>query len=188
MQIRNEEDILNDIRQDEWMMDVLNTAKELHLPDWCICAGFVRSKVWDSIHCFSERTPLPDVDIIYFDKINLNVAIEKEIEQKLYSIHPNVPWSVKNQARMHLKNNVAPYTSSTDAISKFPETATAVGIKLDHTDNLRLIAPWGINDLIHVNVKPTPLFQQTPQKMEIFKRRLENKRWHERWKGVKYDF
>ena len=37
----------------------------------------------------------------------------------------------KNQARMHVVNNMLPYSSSVDAISKFPETATALGVTLD---------------------------------------------------------
>src|SRR3990167_2279381 len=63
-----EKDIIHIIREDEWMMSVLRIAEGLHLPDWWIGAGFVRSKVWDHLHGYKERTPLPDVDIIYFDK------------------------------------------------------------------------------------------------------------------------
>ena len=178
-------DILKAISQDEWMMEILYTTKELQLPDWCICAGFVRSKVWDVIHGFSERTPLPDVDVIYFDVKNIEVEVEKELEQKLYAIHPNVPWSVKNQARMHLKNNTEPYKSSMDAISKFPETATALGVKLDDAKNLILIAPLGIEDLIKCRVRPTPTFNNT-EKMHMFHNRVKNKRWHDAWQLVKY--
>lgn len=131
MVIKNEEDVKALIQADNWMMEILNTAKLLNLPDWWICAGFVRSKIWDILHDFSERTTLSDIDVIYYDPTNINEAEEKELENRLKTLDPDVPWSVKNQARMHIVNNLPPYTSSVDAISKFPETVTALGVKLD---------------------------------------------------------
>ena len=32
------------------MMNVLNEANKLNLPDWVIGAGFLRNKVWDYLH------------------------------------------------------------------------------------------------------------------------------------------
>ena len=46
MEIRSEEDILSIIREDRWMMDILVTVQGLGLPDWWVCAGFVRGRVW----------------------------------------------------------------------------------------------------------------------------------------------
>ena len=43
----NEQDIINLIKNDEWMMSVLGEAEKLCLPDWMIGAGFLRNKVWD---------------------------------------------------------------------------------------------------------------------------------------------
>jgi hypothetical protein len=124
--IKNEKDIIQLIKEDEWMMDILRAVKSLNLPDWWVCAGFVRSKIWDTLHGFKERTPIPDIDVIYFDDTNMEELQEKKLEIKLRNILPNIPWSVKNEARMHVVNNMPPYSSSVDAISKFPETATSV--------------------------------------------------------------
>ena len=66
--INSEEDIIRLVSEDEWMMDILRSAKSLNLPDWWVCAGFVRSKIWDVLHEFNDRTPLPDIDVIYFDE------------------------------------------------------------------------------------------------------------------------
>ncbi len=41
----NEEAIISLIKDDQWMMEVLQAARSLNLPDWWICAGFVRSKM-----------------------------------------------------------------------------------------------------------------------------------------------
>jgi len=43
MNLKTEEDILKLISEDDWMMDILITVKSLNLPDWWVCAGFVRS-------------------------------------------------------------------------------------------------------------------------------------------------
>lgn len=184
MRINDEKEILQLVREDPWMMDVLETAKVLELPDCWVCAGFVRSKIWDTLHGFVERTSLPDVDVVYFDKHNLDEAEEKRLEQKLRKLNPNIPWSVKNEARMHLVNNTPPYTSAVDAISKFPETATALGLSLDEHDELILTAPHGIEDVLHMVVRPSPHFQENKDLTPIYEQRLIKKDWKAIWKQL----
>lgn len=181
----DEEKIISLISEDEWMMAILKSAKSLDLPDWWICAGFVRSKIWDTLHDFRVRTPIPDIDVIYFDPTNIDELAEKKLEEKLESLLPNIPWSVKNEARMHIRNNLPPYSCSVDAISKFPETATALGIKLGEKDNLILTAPCGIRDVINVEVKPTPYFLETKERIEIYKDRITKKNWKSTWHMIK---
>ena len=177
----DEEKITMLIKEDQWMMEIMKCAKSLNLPDWWICAGFVRSKIWDTLHHFKERTPIPDIDIIYFDPTIIDESEEKKLEERLKSLNPSIPWSVKNEARMHIKSNVPPYTSSVDAISKFPETATALGVKLDEKDHVILTAPLGIRDVVNLEVKPTPLFTETKERVEIYENRIAKKKWKETW-------
>jgi hypothetical protein len=184
MDLSNEEDIIQIVREDIWMMDLLTTAQALQLPDWWICAGFVRSKLWDVIHGFSERTPLPDIDLIYFDPTLTDESEEKKLEVQLKHTHPHIPWSVKNEARMHIINNLPPYSSSIDAISKFPETATALGLKLDEHNQIILAAPCGIHDVIHLVLKPTAYFAATRERSEIYETRLEQKNWQSIWPKI----
>lgn len=181
----NEQKIISSISEDKWMMEILKSAKELNLPDWWICAGFVRSKIWDTLHHFSERTPLPDIDVIYFDPTNMDELEGKRLEEKLQSLIPNIPWSVKNEARMHIRSNMPPYSSSVDAISKFPETATALGVKLDDKNNVLLIAPCGISDVVSLEVKPTPFFTKTKERVEIYQDRITKKNWKSTWINLK---
>ncbi|WP_251360287.1 nucleotidyltransferase family protein, partial [Staphylococcus aureus] len=65
------------------------------------------------------------------DSLHQDEIYEQSLETKLMNIDATIPWSVKNQARMHVVNNMPPYSSSVNAISKFPETATALGVTLD---------------------------------------------------------
>lgn len=183
-----EDDILDLIKNDEWMMDILKTAKSLNLPDWWIGAGFVRSKVWDHLHNYKTRTPVPDVDLIYLDKKDFSKGaeeaekIEKSYEEQLNKLFPGVKWSVKNQARMHLLHNHKPYRSSTEALSYWVETATCVGVKLDDKNNLVLTAPRGVYDLVNLILRPAADFSKDTGK---FEERIENKKWLTKWPKLK---
>lgn len=181
----NEQTILSLIRSDQWMMDILHVVNTLNLPDWWICAGFIRSKIWDSLHLYKNRTPLPDIDVIYFDPTNLRESVEKDLEEQLRILFPDIPWSVKNEARMHIRNGVKPYLSSTDAISKFPETATAIGVKIDDNDQLQLTAPYGFHDVVNLIVKPTPFIVETKEGKRLYEVRRINKNWNVIWPQLK---
>ncbi|MCA0993454.1 nucleotidyltransferase family protein [Guptibacillus hwajinpoensis] len=172
------------IENDERMMEIIKAASQLNLPDWWICAGFVRSKIWDTLHGFEKRTDPPDVDVIYYNLDDTREKTEKELEAQLKRILPGVPWSVKNEARMHVINHIEPYTSAEDAISKFPETATALGVKIDKDNNLILTAPWGVDDVIHLEVKATPFFRESKERAAIYKERVIKKDWKEIWKKI----
>ncbi|UFU01321.1 nucleotidyltransferase family protein [Radiobacillus kanasensis] len=167
------------------MMEILRAAKRLNLPDWWICAGFVRAKIWDTLHGYEEATNTPDVDVIYFDQTKTDESVEKELETKLRSLLPDVPWSVKNEARMHVVNDIPAYASSVDAISKFPETTTALGVKLDDKDCVVLTAPCGIEDVWNMEVRPTTFFKETRERMAIYERRIVQKKWQSIWPKVK---
>lgn len=185
MNLKNEQDILDVIYKDDWMMGILRTVKQLNLPDVWVCAGFVRSKIWDTLHGFSKRTPMPDVDVIYFDESNLSESEEKRLEEQLFKMHPNVPWSVKNEARMHLTHGIEPYLSSVDAIAKFPETATSLGLRLDADDELILTAPHGVEDVLKLEVKPTKFFKENQQRLKVYEKRVLEKNWQSIWGKLK---
>ena len=185
MKLTNEQDIIQLVKEDRWMMDILQTAKQLHLPDCWVCAGFVRSKIWDTLHGFEERTPLSDVDVVYFDTENIDESEEKKYEQQLLNMFPNVPWSVKNEARMHIISNMPPFSSAVDAISKFPETATALGLKLDKQGEVVLTAPWGVQDVINLELRPTPYYEEAQEYANIYAERVQKKKWEEKWSKVK---
>ncbi|BCB03736.1 nucleotidyltransferase family protein [Bacillus sp. KH172YL63] len=182
--ISTEHDILELIQNDPWMMGILKTAHKLDLPDWWVCAGFIRTKVWDVLHDFPSRSRLPDIDVIYFDRVNTSEEIEKSLQQKLDRMMPGELWSVKNQARMHKKNGENPYASSIDAVSRFPETATAVAVTLNDNGKVVMEAPWGVDDLLALQIKPTPPFIDKSALMTIYEDRLKKKDWQKKWPKV----
>lgn len=182
--INREAELLEIIQCDEWMMHILKTVEKVRLNDCWVCAGFIRNKVWDFLHGYTDRTPLDDIDIIYFDKTNLSEKQEKYIEDNLFLSDPDIPWSVKNQARMHEINNFKPYKSSYDSIAHFPEIPTAVGVRI-HKGKLEIIAPYGLESLFSKSVVPTPFFKESTVLHQIYIKRINTKKWSVLWPQLK---
>lgn len=174
-------DIEKLIESDESMMDALRAVRSLKLPDWWIGAGFVRNKVWDNLQGGDAHT-LADIDVIYFDPSDLSENRDLEYEMRLESLYPTGEWSVKNQARMHLRNNDEPYKSSLDSIAHWPETATAVAVTLNDSGQVIFQAPCGADDLLQMIIRPTPYFEN---KLDEFRDRLEKKNWTSKWPKVR---
>ncbi|MEN7547660.1 nucleotidyltransferase family protein [Rapidithrix thailandica] len=168
------------IREDQWMMDVLKTVKNLKLTDCWIGAGFVRNRVWDYLHQ-KERSELNDIDVIYFNSTNKTPERDQQIEGKLISDWPGLNWSVKNQARMHIKNHHPGYMDCEHALSFWSETATAIAVRLNNYGQLECIAPYGLKDLFNLVVRPTPFID-----LRIYKQRIEQKAWKEKWPKLKF--
>ncbi|WP_198938031.1 nucleotidyltransferase family protein [Alkanindiges hydrocarboniclasticus] len=152
-----------------------NFCQKNHLNDWCLGAGFVRNLVWDHLHHYIDAVPLNDIDLIYFNPANLLESTDLQFEQELRKQF-NINWSVKNQARMHRRNNDLPYKNTANAMSYWPEMETAVGV-LIRQNRLEIIAPFGLASLFagHITLNP-----KRP-KLEIFQQRIQHKRWLEKW-------
>lgn len=167
------------IQQDAWMTDVLRIVQELHLPDSWVGAGFIRNKVWDWLHHYPRRTMYEDIDIIYFDKSQRVKNNDKELEKQLNNDHfMGIKWSVKNQARMHLHNNDHMYHSTYGAISHWTETATCIAVRLNLYGELKLIAPYGVDDLLNLIVRPTPYISPN---IDVYRQRMRAKKWKQNW-------
>ncbi|ALM52961.1 nucleotidyltransferase family protein [Halomonas huangheensis] len=164
------------ISEDSMRMQALFIANALELSDWCLAAGFVRNLTWDKVHGYSCATALNDIDLIYFDPGNTSEETDKDLEQQLKAIS-DFPWSVKNQARMHKRNDDSPYASTEDAMSYWVEVETAVGATLNASHNIEIVAPFGIDVLFEYTITPN---SKRP-KPEAFAQRMQEKRWLEIW-------
>ena len=165
--------------------EALSAVAALDLPDCWIGAGFVRDAVWDHLHGYATRPPGGDVDILLFDPGTLDDSFERQVEQRLRSAVPGLDWSVKNQARMHLRNGDDPYRSVAEAMRHWPETATAVAIRLDPAGGVEINSPFGLGDLFALRLRPTPAFRNA--KRPVFDERVASKRWLERYKLLRLE-
>ena len=175
----NYEECLREIiKADRFIMESLRAVEKLRLEDTWISAGLIRNKVWDTLN--NVTTPINDIDVIYFDSSDTSWETEKSLERKLTTLLPNQPWSVKNQARMHLKSGFAPFSSAYDGVAHFPETPTAVAARI-YDGKLEIMAPYGLKDLFEMNVKPTPYYQKDSDYYSIYVERVKRKKWDEIW-------
>jgi hypothetical protein len=164
---------------DHRRMWILDLVRSLRQPDCWVAAGFVRAAVWDHLHVLPPSLPDTDVDVIWFDPDHAQPADDRALQDRLASMDPSIDWSVKNQSRMHVRNGDQPYSSATQALEFWPETATAVAVRQTRQDTIEIAAPFGLDDLFDLVIRPTPHF--TGAKHLIYLGRLENKQWLRRW-------
>jgi hypothetical protein len=171
------------LRSTPWFMQALLAARQVAAPDWLIGAGAIRNAVWDG---FREPTPLADIDLVFFDSTDASVDREREVEEALMSQLPVVPWEARNQAAVHLwfpqkfGYEVEPFGSTAEAIASWPETATAVAVRLDEDDGLTVVAPCGLGDLLGLVHRRNPVRVT----VEEYERRLATKGIAELWPRV----
>jgi uncharacterized protein len=171
------------VRSTGWLMRALIAAREVDAPDWLLGAGAVRTAVWDRLQGYDARTELADIDLAFFDPEDLSEERESQIRQRLEAELPGEHWDAKNQAAVHLWYEekfgyaVEPVSSTADAVATWPETAACVGLRLGHDDELLVIAPLGLDDLLGL------VHRRNPARVSIkeYERRLTSKRITERW-------
>ena len=84
---------------------------------------------------------------------------------------------------MHLRNGDAPYVSAAEAMRYWPETATAVAVRRNIQEECEIAAPFGLDDLLGLILRPTPRF--AGEKHPIYKERLRSKQWTVLWPLLK---
>lgn len=182
MPLSLEDQFLNIIKTDTWLMALLRHAKTLKLESWAIAAGAVRSSVWDYLHGFDRKTKPSDIDFIFFDSVRTNPEYEKDIERKLREMEPSVEWEAVNQATVHLHNEESPYSSLVFAMTRWAETATAIAVYLDDEGDLRYHAPHGLEDLMAMVFRPHLV---TPKSKDVYLHRIATKDFQSKWPKIK---
>src|SRR5437867_8341564 len=132
------------IGSDTWMTECLRAVERLKLPDWYIAAGFLRNAIWDFLHEKTTRTPLNDVDVVYYDPANLSEVSEQKFEAALQVRLPRVKWQVGNQARMHISNGHMPYRDNEHAMANWPEIPNCVGVRFEAVGSMKVVTHYGI--------------------------------------------
>jgi hypothetical protein len=178
-------ELRNLIATDQRRMRVLGLVKDLGLPDCWVAAGFVRNCVWDHLHLYPASPLLQDIDVVWYDPQQGLAERDTALELALHEQDDTLRWSVKNQARMHQRNADNPYLSATDAMRYWPETATAVAVRLGHQNAIEVAAPFGLTDLFELIVKPTQRFKT--DKHSFYADRVRSKNWKTIWPQLKIE-
>jgi hypothetical protein len=182
-------DALRDlIRSNAWLMRVLEAVRAERVPDAWVGAGVLRDLVWGERYGSGfSSAGVRDVDVAYFDPHDLTRANDDRVTGRLDRRLPGVPWEANNQAAVHTwygdkfgGGPVEPLTSIHDAVGTWPETATAVVVRLGAGDVIEVCAPFGVDDLLH------GVWRRNPRRvsMEQSLARLERHQPRTRWPGV----
>ncbi len=167
-------------------MEILRAARDCDPPDWLVGGGVIRNLVWDYLHGYSRPTPLKDVDLAFFDPGDLRPERDVEMQRRLETRLPAIPWEASNQAAVHLwyagvfGYAVPPLNSSADGVATWPETVTSIAVRLWPADRLEIVAPLGLSDLFEL------ILRRNPRRVSVeeYRRRLQEKAIQEKWPQV----
>lgn len=134
---------------------LLTEWNRVALTDAWLVAGCLAQTVWNHLFHLQASHGIDDIDLVYQDPTDLSAEAERAHERRLRDAFPDLPcrFDVKNQARVYLwyearfGRPIAPYRSSRHAISTYPTTATALGVRPDGP-GLEVHAPFGLDDLL----------------------------------------
>lgn len=135
---------------------VLQNWDSIQLKNCWLVAGCIAQTLWNNKFGFPPDHGISDLDLVYHDPNDLSEDAEQQHAERIQQSFSHVPvWlDVKNEARIHLwyegkfGYSIPPYQSAEAAISTFPMTATAVGIR-PRGNELEVYAPFGLDDLMN---------------------------------------
>ena len=147
---------------------VLQTVRELDLPDWMIFSGAVYQPVWNALTGRDPDYGIKDYDVAYHDDSDTSYEAEDVVIQRVAAaFEPPLRElvEVRNQARVHLwfekkfgaDEPYPPLEDSAAALRRFVATAFCVGVRLEDDDSLSVWAPFGLEDLFAMRLRPNPL-------------------------------
>jgi len=153
------------VRADAGLMHVLTTVRALDLPDWRLVSGAVYQAVWNARTGRPAGYGVKDYDLAYFDASDLSYEAEDVVIKRVAAAFDEPVRSqveVRNQARVHLwfQNRFGePYEalgSTDEALGRFVAPSFAVGMRLEADDSLSVAAPFGLDDVFAMTIRPNP--------------------------------
>ena len=152
------------VRADAGLMHVLTVMRELNLPDWRLFSGAVYQAVWNAQTGRPVGYGIKDYDIGYFDADTSWDAEDAVIKRVAAAFEPPLrdQVEVRNQARVHLwfegkfGEPYDPLTCTDDAPARFVAPAFAVGVRLEADDAISVVAPFGLEDVFAMTIRPNP--------------------------------
>jgi hypothetical protein len=147
------------------LMRVLETARELDLPDWLIFSGAVYQPVLNHLTGRAADYGIKDYDLAYFDASDTSYEAEDMVIRRAgarFAPPFDALVEVRNQARVHLwfegkfGEAYAPLTCSAEALERFVSATFAVAARLEPDGALTIVAPFGLEDLFALRMRLNP--------------------------------
>jgi hypothetical protein len=152
------------LRDSPTLIRVLRTMRDLAPPDWMVFSGAVYQTAWNALTGRDPDYGLKDYDVGYFDPDTSWDAEDVWIKRVAAAFPPSLSERVeiRNQARVHLwfegkfGEPYAPLTHSAEALERFVCPAFAVGVRLEPDDRISVFAPFGLEDVFALRLRPNP--------------------------------
>lgn len=153
------------VRATPSLMHVMTVARDLALPDWLIFSGAVYQPVLNHLTGRAPDYGIKDYDLGYFDPSDTSYEAEDLVIRRVaaaFEAPLREMVEVRNQARVHLwfeskfGEPYEPLSSSAEALSRFTSTVFSVGVRLEQDDSLTIHAPFGLEDLFAMRLRPNP--------------------------------
>jgi uncharacterized protein len=150
------------IRADAALMSLLRAIRPLRLPQWRLVGGCLYQTVWNALTGRDRGTGIKDYDLIYFDPADLSWPAEDAVIRRVAAATEGCagPVETRNQARVHLwfaqRFGVA-YPQLADAdesLQYYVSIVHAVGVRLDDDDHFDIAAPFGLDDMFAMVIRP----------------------------------
>lgn len=178
----SEENLVELVRRNPTVRDVLRRAEALDLPGWYLTAGCVFQTVWNVLDGHDPERGIKDYDLFYFDDRDLSWDAENEVIEAGARAFAGCGGAVeiRNEARVHLWYEDAfgapcrPFASTEAAIDCFAATACCVGLRTSSSD-VTAYAPYGLEDLFAFVLRPNPVLAPRA----VYERK--SARWSELW-------
>ena len=154
------------LRASPSVVSVLETVRGLDLPDGLLFSGAIYQRVLNHLTGRDPDYGIKDYDIGYFDASDTSYDAEDVVIRRVdaaFAPPLRDMVEVRNQARVHLwfegkfGEAYSPLTSSAEALTRFVSPLFAVAVRLDADDELKVIAPFGLEDLFAMRLRPNPL-------------------------------
>jgi hypothetical protein len=154
------------VRETPALMDVLRRARDLDLPDWLIFSGAVYQRVLNRLTGRDADYGIKDYDLGYFDPTDISYDAEDVVIRRVAAaFEPPLREmvEVRNQARVHLwfegkfGEPYPPLANSAEALTRFVSPLFAVAVRLEADGGMTIMAPFGLEDLFALRLRPNPL-------------------------------
>jgi uncharacterized protein len=162
----NQEQFLRDaLRASPRVMEVLTIARAANLPDWRLVAGSIYGTVWNALTGLPPDHGIKDYDICYFDP-DTSYEGEDVVIKAVAAITPPhlLPLvEVRNQARVHLwfsakfGGDYRPLSCTDEALARYLCYSDAVAVRLEADDSISIAAPFGLDDVFAMVMRPNPV-------------------------------
>ena len=153
------------LRRSQPLMQVLTTLRGLDLPDWLVFSGAVYQRVLNHLTGRDLDYGIKDYDVGYFDPSDISYEAEDRVIRRVATaFEPPLREmvEVRNQARVHVwfegkfGEPYAPLSCTAEALERFVSPLFAVGVRLEDDERMSIVAPFGLDDLFAMRLRPNP--------------------------------